>query len=97
MATVVAPVDDWPAFVVMLRLAEGVVVEDAVVEEVVADWKVEFCVVPATDDGDDVAAFCIVECALKAERKLPKNGLFVGILLCTKSSSKCRLVCVYIS
>jgi hypothetical protein len=81
MATVVAPVDGWPALVVMLRLAEGFVVEEVAVEGVAVDWK-EGCVVPATADGDDVAAFCMLEWARKAERKLPKKGLFVGILLC---------------
>lgn len=82
MATVVAPVEDWPAFVVMFRLAEGFVDEDAEVVEVVVAWKEEDCVVPATLDGEDVAAFCMLECARKAERKLPKKGLLVGILLC---------------
>jgi hypothetical protein len=30
--------------------------------------------------GDVVPAFCMLVCARKAERKLPKNGRFVGIV-----------------
>jgi hypothetical protein len=66
--------------VTIVLLWEGFAVLDVVVLEVafVVAVKVDVCVEPATEDGD-VPAFCIVECARKAERKLPKNGLFVGI------------------
>jgi hypothetical protein len=36
--------------------------------------------VPATLDGDAVPAFCMLVWARNAERKLPKNGLLVGIV-----------------
>jgi len=83
MATVVAPfVGCVVAFVTMERLFDGdvVVVFDVFVVDVVVEvCEYVDCEEEATVDGD-VPAFCIEECARKAERKLPKKGLFVGIL-----------------
>lgn len=77
-ATVVAPVDAWPVFVV---IAFACVAIFAVCEAFALELEVpvlctyEVCVVVP------VVVFCKALCALKADRKLPKNGLFVvGIL-----------------
>jgi hypothetical protein len=82
---VVAPLPGCPALETIARFCEGVLVVFGVfVVEAAAVWVYDVCDVPATLDGDVVPAFCMLVWARKAERKLPKNGLFVGIL--TKSS-----------
>jgi len=81
IATVVAPVDVFPAFVTMVLLLDGAVVPLDVLEVAfAAACAYVVCDVPVIVDGDDVAVFCIVACARNAERKLPKKGLFVGML-----------------
>jgi len=79
IATVVAPALGACAdFVVIVRAADGPVCEEFE-DEVDVFPFCEYEVCEAVAVGGDVAAFWMAECARKAERKLPKNGLLVDI------------------